>query len=235
MIVSRRDVAVAAAIARSALRFRGLWGALGWMVVAVLTARGARGEGADGPVLGVLGPLVVPLVSFGVVSACLFGEGLGRTVAPFVALGASRLRALCILFVVTAGASALACALAAAATVGLARASSDPAGDLGITAAVAALAGAAYAATFLGASAFGKRGGGRGVLLAIDFVIGGAGGLGGAVTVRGHLQNLFGGEAPLALPQGQSSLALLGLIALGCGVALARLSPPAARVRPRAT
>lgn len=233
MIASRRDLLVSWAVSRSALRFRGLWGPVAWLAIAVLSARAGRGQGADSPVLGLLGPLVVPLVAFGVVSASLFGESLARTVSAYVALGVSRVRALCILFAVAAGTSAIASALAAAVTVALARAASDPPGDLLITTGVAALAGAAYAAVFLAGSAFGKRGGGRGLLLAVDFVIGGSGGVSGLVTVRGHLQNLFGGEPPLGLTQGRSSLALLAFVLVAFGIALLRLAPRAARVSPR--
>ncbi len=86
--------------------------------------------------------------------------------------------------------------------------------DLLTTAWISLLAGAAYAAWLSLGATFGRRGGGRLVILIADFVVGSAGPV-GAIFPRGLAGHLIGGDAPLDLPQAASS-ALLPLVALLC-------------------
>ena len=74
---------------------------------------------------------------------------------------------------------------------------------------IGALTGAAYAGWFtFGATIF-ARGGGRYIPLAIDLVLGGSGGLVGAVLPRGNAQNLLGGIPAFGLSQPASAVILL--------------------------
>lgn len=208
------------AVARAGARYRGALVALAWLAVAVAIAIARRGEGADDVVVGALGPLVVPLVSFAVAGATLSGRSLRSVTEPLMLLGARRGHAALAPFVVAMLASAALCGVAGAACVGLAREATAPWRDVFTTTWVAALGGASYAAVFVASSSFGKSGGGRNVVLAIDFIVGAGGGLGGALTIRGHLRNLLGGAAPLELGQRASSVALVAFGAIAIAVAL---------------
>lgn len=220
-----------AAALRTAVRFRGVIGAAVWIFVTLVVAWAQRGEGSDEAVIGSLGGLTLPLMSFTFVSASLFGGSLRSAVAPLVRLGASPLRALLTMFSVPVGASALAGAVVGAIVVAITRTPSSPIVDLFMTTWIAALGGAAYAALFVAGSSLGKRGGGRSVVLALDFVLGASSGLFGAVSVRGHVRNLLGGVAPLEMSQRTSCVVLMLVVAAAFGLAHFRLRPTQARLR----
>ncbi|WP_437784209.1 hypothetical protein [Sorangium sp. So ce1097] len=76
---------------------------------------------------------------------------------------------------------------------------------------IGALTGAAYAGWFSLGATFLRRGSGRFVPLAADFVLGGSAGVVGALLPRGNAVNLLGGPSPLELGQQASA----GLLALG--------------------
>src|SRR6201999_237703 len=126
--------------------------------------------------------------------------------------------------------SACACAALgaglAAAVAATAHGAGDPplARDVAISAYAGALGGAAYAAWFLAGAAFGKRGGGRTTLLAVDWAMG-AGQSGAALFVpRAHLRNLLGGLPPLDVSERASAVALV-VIALACVLVGTRRAP----------
>jgi hypothetical protein len=115
-------------------------------------------------------------------------------------------------------------AVLAALVVVVAHGVDDPplARDAMVSAYVGALGGATYAAFFAMGASFGRRGGGRTVLLVLDWLIGGATGVLGAVTPRAHLRSLLGGAPCDAMSERASAIWLLG-IAVVCGaVAVAR-------------
>lgn len=218
--------------ARAALRFRGILSAVFWVAIAILVAMAQRGEGSDTALIGTVGGLAIPLAAFTLVTATMSGTSLAKCLEPWVRLGASRKHALRTLFLLPVTASAALGAVLGASVVAITRTPASPPWDAATTAWIAALAGAAYAAVFVAGSSFGKNGGGRGVALAIDFILGASSGLGGLLTVRGHLRNLLGGAAPLEIGQRASSLWLLAFAAVAFALTLSRSRPPAARITP---
>jgi hypothetical protein len=124
---------------------------------------------------------------------------------------------------VTAGACTIAGALLAAGADVVAHSPGDP--PLGRDALASAyaggLGGAAYATWFVLGASFGKRGTGRPVLLALDWLFGANDGATALVTPRGHLRNLLGGAAPMDLSQ-RASACILIAIAIASTVIAAR-------------
>ncbi|MBL9021480.1 MAG: hypothetical protein JNL21_04740 [Myxococcales bacterium] len=185
------------------------------IVIAVIE-RGSTPVGAADRALATVFRLVVPLCavalsgqSTGLVSlrdaawpASRFGHprasvGLGLALAATIATALlSLLTAILALLATRIGAEA-------------GRAALPLARDLMTTSWIAVLAGAAYAAWVGLGATWGRRGGGRLVVLAVDLVAGGLSGA-GAVLPRGLTRHLLGGEAPLELPQAASSAILLG-------------------------
>jgi hypothetical protein len=84
------------------------------------------------------------------------------------------------------------------------------------------LGGAGYGAYFTLGASFGKRGGGRGVFLFLDFIFGSGSGAIAALFPRPHLKNILGGAAPLEMSARASAIVLLVLIALYVGGAANR-------------
>lgn len=201
------------------------------MVVALAVAAAARGEGSDGPLQGVFGGIVVPLLAYALASVALGGASLKAAISPWTRLGATRFDSLTAVFVAAGGASALAAGLLGGVVVVLTRTTTSPSSDAFTTAWIAALGALAYAATFLAASSFGKRGGGRGFLLAYDFLLGASNGTAGTWTVRGHLRNLLGGTPPNEVSQRNSTVMLVVFVVLAVAIAMLRTAPQAARVR----
>lgn len=219
------------AILRTALRFRGVVATAVWILLALVVAASQRGQGSDEVLIGTLGGLTLPLMSFTFVAAVLFGGNLRSAVLPLVRLGASPQRALASVFGFPVGASAIAGAVLGSSVAAITRDASSPMLDVLTSAWVAALVGAAYAALFVAASSLGKRGGGRSVALALDFVFGASNGALGALSLRGHVRNLFGGVAPLEISQRTSSVVLAFVVAAAFGVAYLRLRPAQARLK----
>lgn len=207
-------------VMRTATRHKGVLALVGWAAAAVVIAAARRGEGANEVVLGALGPFVIPLVAFAAAASALSGRSLRAVVEPLVLLGAPRSSASLAPFAVAMVSSAALCGVLGGLCVALAREPSAPFGDVLTTAWIAALGGASYAALFVATSSFGKAGGGRNVALAIDFVLGASGGLGGALTLRGHLRNLLGGAAPLRIGQRVSCVAIVIIAAVAIALAL---------------
>jgi hypothetical protein len=192
------------------------WCALA-LVAALLARHDGASHGADRVLLGAYGAVALPLAAYAVVGAVLGAGSLSTAIEPFVRLGADpRRAALAAAFVSACACAALGAALGAA-VAAVAHGASDPplARDALTSAYAGALGGAAYAAWFVAGAAFGKRGGGRTALLAVDWVVG-AGQSGAALFVpRAHLRNLLGGLPPLDVSERASALALV-VIALAC-------------------
>jgi hypothetical protein len=193
------------------------WASLG--VVAALMARAPNG--ADRTLRGTIAFAVVPLLSYGVVSACLGGKGLRAAIAGMVALGADRRAAARS----TIGVSMLLAAVLSGAVAALAAFLAHGAADAPLMRDVPAsfgvgcLAGATYAAYFCAGSAI-RTGAARGALLVLDVVLGAPAGFGALFVPRAHVASLFGGGLVFDVSRRASSVLLVVLAALYVIVAL---------------
>lgn len=213
-------------LARLARTPRGWLPVLGWTFLAIVVALATRGRGtttgADHVMRGAFGVLVIPLLTYGMVSAVLGGFGMRGAIKGVVALGAEPRRAALASVLVAALASAIACGVLGTIVCGVAHGAQDPplARDLVTSLWVSALGGAAYAAYFCAGSAIGK-GTARGVFLAFDWVVGAGAGAGAMITPRGHVLSLLGGHHVAELSQRGSSVVLVVLLGTYVLVALA--------------
>ena len=199
------------------------WGALACAVGAVARVRGAA-HAADHVLVDTFGALVLPLLTYAIVRATFGSGSLRASTAPVVAFGAPPARAAAAAVAVAAVSCAAAGALVAAAVAFVAHGIADPppVRDAAASAYAGALGGVAYAAWFSLGTTFGRRGGGRALLLVLDWVLGATGGAGALVTPRGHLRNLLGGAPPMDLSQRTSAAALLVLTLLYALIAVRR-------------
>lgn len=200
------------------------WLGLGLAVAAVSRAQGAP-NGADHALSGAFGAVVLPLLAYSVVGGALGARSLASSASPVASFGAPR----ALFAALTVAFAALVTALLAAglgATVAmLAHGVDDPprTADALATAYVGALGGASYAAFFAFGAAFGRRGGGRPVLLVADWLLGAMGGPLAALSPRGHVASLLGGP-PCASLSGRASAVLLVVLALAwTSLAVARV------------
>jgi hypothetical protein len=199
---------------------------VGWAVLALLFAIVARrsggASGSDHVMRGSFGYVVLPLVAYAVVGASLGGGGLRRSVRAVVALGARPRSAALATTVVAAVTSAALCSALAVLVCAVAHGPADPplAPDLFASFWVSALGAAAYAAYFSAGAAIGK-GAMRGVLLAVDWIIGSGAGVGALLTPRGHVTALLGGSLAAELPARASSALLVGLLVAYAALAAA--------------
>lgn len=190
---------------------------LAWTLIGIVSALATRAQGsttgADHVMRGAFAFLVMPLVSYGIVSAALGGSGLRRGIRGVVSLGAEpRHAALASILVAVVAAAAL-CGLLAVVVCALAHGAHDLplASDLPTSLWVGALGGGTYAAYFCAGSAIG-RGAMRGVFLAFDFIVGVGAGVGALITPRGHVTSLLGGHLVAEVTQRTSSIILLALL-----------------------
>jgi hypothetical protein len=187
-------------------------------VVCAALAVAARAHGsahaADQLLIGLFAGYVLPLLAYALVGATLGAPSLGASGAALTAFGASRVRVAVVSVLVAMGATAIASAIIAAGVALLGHGSGDPplARDALASAYAGCLGGAAYASLFSMGSTFGKRGGGRAVLLVVDWILGGVDGL-SLPLPRGHVRNVLGGSAPLEWSQRASAIAL-GVLAV---------------------
>jgi hypothetical protein len=212
------------------IRRPSVWIAVGaWCILActVGLAAHARGSphGADHALIDTYGALALPLLAYALVGAIVASQSLRSSMAPLVAFGAPPAQAAAVAIGVAAMACAGVGALTAAAVAVLAHGVADPPvlRDAGASAYAGALGGAAYAAWFSFGSAFGRQGGGRAVLLLVDWILGATGGTGALVTPRGHLRNLLGGAPPMDLSQRASAAALVVLALAFAAIAIRRV------------
>jgi hypothetical protein len=192
-----------------------------WCVLALGFALAARSRGsangADHVLVGAYGALILPLLAYTLVGAILGARSLVASTAPLVRFGAAPTRAAAVTVGVALAAGVAIGAVLAALVALLAHGSGDPpvAGDALASAYAGALGGAAYAAWFAMGASFGRRGGGRTVLLVADWVLGLGRGAVAVVTPRAHLRNLLGGAGPMEW-SGRASAAALVVIAVVC-------------------
>jgi hypothetical protein len=204
-------------LARLTRTRRGWLPIVGWAALAIVAAAssGSSGHpsGADHVMRGMFGFAVIPLLTYGIVSASLGGTGLRPAVRGLVALGAPPSRAALVSVLLTMLASSVVCAVLAALVSGIAHGPSDAplASDLPATFGVAFIAGAAYAAYFCAGSAIG-RGAMRGVFLVFDWLLGVPAGFGALFTPRGHVTSLLGGPMCFDLSRRASSVILFVLL-----------------------
>lgn len=206
-------------LARLARSRRGWLPILGWTLLAIVAALVARSHGtttgADHVMRGAFGVLVIPLLTYGMVSAVLGGLGLGSAIRGVVALGAAPRRAALASVLVAVVASAIMCGLLATIVCAVAHGSQDPplARDLPTSMWIGALGGATYAAYFCAGSAIGK-GTARGFFLAFDWIVGAGASVGAILTPRGHVVSLLGGHHVAELSQRASSVLLVVLLGI---------------------
>jgi len=204
-----------------------LWVSLGaWCSLAVAFAIFARvdgwAHGADRVLSSVYGALALPFIAYALARAAFGGRSMISSTASMVAFGAPPWRAALASIGVAALATALLGGCLAAVVALIAHGSADPpAGrDAIVSAYAGGLGGAAYAAWFALGTTIGRRGGGRILFLAADWLLDGAGGRAALATPRGHLRSLLGGASPMNVSERSSALMLLGLAALCTLVAI---------------
>lgn len=192
---------------------------LGWTLVAIVSAIALRSRmaGADHVLRGTFGVVVLPLAIYGVVGATFGAGGLKKSIRGVVGLGASPRAAAFASVLVAVLASAVVGALLAALTCAIAHSPGDaPLGrDVATSTWIGGLGGAAYAAYFSVGAAIGK-GSMRSALVAVDWILGSAGGVGAVLVPRGHVLSLLGGAMPAEVSQrGSSALLLIMVVMFG--------------------
>jgi hypothetical protein len=182
---------------------------------------------ADRALGGAACGLLLPLGVYLLVDVVCSGRRLDEALRAATRRGAhGRASGLGALAVVAAVSAAFACLLALISVL-LARGPADPkwATDAAQSMPVAALGSLAYVGLFAMGSELGRRGQGRAVLLAADWLFGSGASVLALPWPRGHLRNLLGLEPVLDMTQPFASVMLLGLSAIFVGVALWRVRP----------
>ncbi len=189
--------------------------ALALTIVGALVERHVSTFAAVDRSLGLVFSWVIPLLTLAILSVVVGPRSLRDATWPVARFGATR--AACALGMI--GATMLACAVASvvlssvAVAVGHTPSSPPLAGDVLTSAWIAALTGAAYGALYSFGATLGRAGGGRSVLLALDFVLGRTE-LFGSILPRGNAANLIGVGSPLEASQRTSSILLIGVTLL---------------------
>ncbi|MBK7584910.1 MAG: hypothetical protein IPI67_32560 [Myxococcales bacterium] len=214
------------------LRLWGLASFAGVCAALVCVALGALYERRTGSLVatdraltGVALGLVLPLLAHGAVSRALGGAAFQAALTDLARHGANRRTSAAGVMSALAFALGLAGALIAALAVFVTRAPADPqlVRDLATSSWIGALAGAAYATWFCLGATFGKRGGGRGAFLVLDWIVGAGAGAGALFWPRGHVRNLLGAEPVLGMPEWSATLALSSLAVIYSLLTLWRL------------
>jgi hypothetical protein len=211
------------------VRFPRAWlFAVAWCALSIALAISARARGtphgADRVLIDAFGAIVLPLLAFGLAGALVGSGSLRTTVAPFAAFGARPVMAAASALLVAVVATTMLGSVLAGVLAIIAHGSGDPplVRDALASAYAGALGGVAYGALFTMGASLGRRGGGRALLLVVDWLLGLAGGAASLITPRAHLRSLLGGPPPMELPGGVSALALLILAACYGAVTLVR-------------
>ncbi len=199
------------------------WTALGLAMAAVARSEAAP-NGADHVLVGAFGAFVVPLLAYAVVGGAIGGGSLRASIAPTVAFGASPARSAAVTVAFAGLVAAGLCAGLGAVVAAVAHGVDDPplARDALVSAYAGALGGAAYAALFAMGASFGRRGGGRLLLLVADGLLGANSTALALLTPRGHLRNVLGGAPPWGLGERGSAIALAALTLLFALIAVRR-------------
>ena len=157
------------------------------------------------------GAFVLPLLAFAIVGGVLGGTGLRRSGRSLVPFGGSVTEVALSTIAVAIAASALLSGLLGAGAAGIAHSAGDPprVADMVLSGRSSALAGGSYAAVFCLGASWTLRGGGRFLVLALDWILGGSDRAGALLTPRAHVRNLLGGNAPFDFSQRKSAVALV--------------------------
>jgi hypothetical protein len=184
-------------------------------------ARVAADRALVGPALGI----VLPLLAHGAVARALGAARLDTALESIGRFGGSRRAGALGVAVATAAVLAACGAVISGLAVLVVRAPADPrlVRDMLTSGWVGALAGASYAGWFCLASTLGKRGGGRGVALVLDFVLGAGAGAAALLWPRGHIRNLLGAEPVMGMPQWSATAVLSTLAVVYVGLCLSRV------------
>jgi|HubBroStandDraft_1064217.scaffolds.fasta_scaffold06787_7 hypothetical protein len=191
----------------------GVWCSLD-LAFAVVAREHGWAHGADRVLSTAFGALSLPFIACAIARAAFGGRSMLSSTAPLVAFGAAPWRAAFASTGVATLATALVGASLAALVALVAHGTADPppVHDAIVSAYVGGLGGAAYATWFALGTTIGRRGGGRLLLLGLDWLLGGAGTPTALATPRGHLRNLLGGASPLNLSERWSAIMLLGMM-----------------------
>lgn len=195
------------------------------VVVIAFVERREGAAGASDRSLAAVFRFVIPLLAFALSQLPIGTRNLRDAVWPAARYGAHR--GFVAVGHVLAGASAAAMAslitvvlvvLVARAGAGTVPGEMTLASDLLTTAWIAPLVAIAYATWFGLGATFGRSGGGRGIVLLADFVVGSLG-LFGVLLPRGSAYNLIGLAAPLDVPQRAVSgvLVVVSIVCLALG------------------
>ena len=200
-----------------------------WLALALALAVLARSEGApngaDHVLVGAFGALVVPLLAYTLVGGALGGGSLRVSIAPAVAFGAPPARGAAVTVGLAMLLAAVACATLGAVVAVVAHGVDDPPAsrDALVSAYAGGLGGAAYAALFAAGASLGRRGGGRAVLLVLDWILGSNDSAVALLAPRAHLRNLLGGSPPWGMSERGSAVALLVFAILLAAIAVRRV------------
>ena len=200
------------------------WLALGLVLAALARSEGAP-NGADHVLVGAFGALVVPLLAYTLVGGALGGGSLRVSIAPTVAFGAPPARSAAVTVGLAMVIAAVVCAALGAVVAVVAHGVDDPPAsrDALVSAYAGALGGAAYAALFAAGASLGRRGGGRAVLLVLDWILGSNDSAVALLAPRAHLRNLLGGSPPWGMGERGSAVALLVFAMVLAAVAVRRV------------
>lgn len=197
------------------------------LVIALVERREAT-AGASDRALAALFRFVLPLTAFSLSQLPVGAQNLRDAVWPAARFGLSR--GLVAAGTVLAGAlaAALTAAILALVTVAVARVGAPArpgemslASDLLTSAWIAPLVALAYGAWFGLGATFGRAGGGRGIVLLADFIVGSVGFF-GVLLPKGSAYNLIGLAAPMDVPQRGASFVLLGVTVACVALLVAR-------------
>lgn len=156
--------------------------------------------------------VAVPLVCYFLVGQVTVGTSLSEALFPLSRHGADRRLLTLGLTLPAALWAAVFAASSSVLVVLVTRGFGDPrlAADALTSAWIGLVAGSCYVVAFTGASAFGRRGQGRGWLLVADFLLGGGRSFLAFPWPKGHVRNLLGGSPVLELSWPLALVALLG-------------------------
>lgn len=180
--------------------------------VALLERAQGRIGAADRALSGGAFGVALPLLCYFLVSRACAGRGLREAVNPLARHGSNRhglVLGLATLPALLAGAFAAASGVV---VVALTRGAGDALllRDAATSFWIGGVAGVAYCAAFVGASAVGANGQGRAWLLGADFLLGAGSSFLALPWPKSHVRNLLGGAPVLELPQPASLALLLG-------------------------
>jgi hypothetical protein len=205
--------------ARRLLVARRAWIAFGaWALVTFgLAALRGHGASATDALIGIYASFTLPLSTLALTSAVARGDRLQSAARSLTRVGASGAQAALAHVMVAVVACMVAGIVLGVGVAVLAHGSADPSvgRDILTCTWVGALSGSAYGALFSLGSSFGAKGAGRGVVLLIDWVIGG--GVLGTVLPHAHVRSLLGGDPAGGLAQRSSAIVLV-VITIACAL-----------------